>query len=163
MNYEKWHMHYETLPDGTRAQVRDGYTMRNGYYTRDGHGGHGFEHRQEMRQIALETIKEVVPQMIEEMCVQICTAALEDVIGAIEWDIEEVINECLNSRQRNLKPELTSFAGLPSSQIALTAPHSKGNTANCTSDSPNKSQAAGFPLYKKSPLPTSRPKQQAKS
>ena len=92
MNYEKWHMHYETLPDGTRAQVRDGYTMRNGYYTRDGHGGHGFEHRQEMRQIALETIKEVVPQMIEEMCVQICTAALEDVIGAIEWDIEEVIN-----------------------------------------------------------------------
>ena len=92
MNYEKWRMHYETLPDGTRAQVRDGYTMRNGYYTRDGHGGHGFEHRQEMRQIALETIKEVVPQMIEEMCVQICTAALEDVIGAIEWDIEEVIN-----------------------------------------------------------------------
>lgn len=92
MNYEKWRMHYETLPDGTRAQVRDGYTMRNGYYTRDGHGGHGFEHRQEMRQIALETIKEVVPQMIEEMYVQICTAALEDVIGAIEWDIEEVIN-----------------------------------------------------------------------
>ena len=85
-------MHYETLPDGTRAQVRDVYTMRDGYYTRDGHGGHGFEHRQEMRQIALETIKEVVPQMIEEMCVQICTAALEDVIGAIEWDIEEVIN-----------------------------------------------------------------------
>ena len=39
MNYEKWRMHYETLPDGTRAQVRDGYTMRNGYYTRDGHGG----------------------------------------------------------------------------------------------------------------------------
>ena len=92
MNYEKWRMHYETLPNGKRAQVRDGYTMRDGYFTRDGHGGHGFEHRQEMRQIALETIKEVVPQMIEEMCVQICTAALEDVIGAIEWDIEEVIN-----------------------------------------------------------------------
>lgn len=92
MNYEKWRMHYETLPNGKRAQVRDGYTMRNGYYTRDGHGGHGFEHRQEMRQIALETIKEVVPQMIEETCVKICTAALEDVIGAIEWDIEEVIN-----------------------------------------------------------------------
>ena len=27
----------------------------------------------------------------------------------------------------------------------------------------SKSQAAGFPLYKKSPLPTRRPKQQAKS
>ncbi|MFR1570572.1 MAG: hypothetical protein ACLTV1_14035 [Christensenellales bacterium] len=92
MNYEKWRMHYETLSNGKRAQVRDGYTMRDGYFTRDGHGGHGFEHRQEMRQIALETIKEVVPPMINDICIQICTAALEDVIGAIEWDIEEVIN-----------------------------------------------------------------------
>ena len=30
--------------------------------------------------------------MINDICIQICTAALEDVIGAIEWDIEEVIN-----------------------------------------------------------------------
>ena len=58
MNYEKWRMHYETLPDGTRAQVRDGYTMRDGYFTRDGHGGHAFEHHQEMRQIALATIND---------------------------------------------------------------------------------------------------------
>ncbi|MBR5291394.1 MAG: hypothetical protein IKU32_00600 [Clostridia bacterium] len=45
-----------------------------------------------MRQIALETIKEVVPPMINDICFQICTAALEDVIGAIEWDIEEIVN-----------------------------------------------------------------------
>lgn len=45
-----------------------------------------------MRQIALKTVNEVVPPMIEEICVKICTAALEDVIGAIEWDIEEIVN-----------------------------------------------------------------------
>ena len=84
MNYEKWRMHYETLPNGKRAQVRDGYTMRDGYFTRDGHGGHAFEHHQEMRQIALATINEVVPPMINDICIQICTEALQDVIGAIE-------------------------------------------------------------------------------
>ena len=126
MNYEKWHMHYETLPDGTRAQVRDGYTMRNGYYTRDGHGGHGFEHRQEMRQIALETIKEVVPQMIEEMCVQICTAALEDVIGAIEWDIEEVINVSFDDMHNVFNSE--KFRKVISTKIMDSIMHSAAHS-----------------------------------
>ena len=71
--------------------------------------------------------------------------------------------EMLEQQTRNLKQELTSSVGRPSSQTALTAPPLKENTANCTSDLPNRFQAAGFPLYKKSPLPTSRPKQQAKS
>ena len=66
--------------------------MRDGYFTRDGHGGHAFEHHQEMRQIALATINEVVPPMINDICIQICTEALQDVIGAIEWDIEEIVN-----------------------------------------------------------------------
>ena len=80
---------------GPSAYVKKGEIPGNNYFhnpTRDYHGGRAAQHHAEMRQIALETIKEVVPQMIEETCVKICTAALEDVIGAIEWDIEEVIN-----------------------------------------------------------------------
>lgn len=80
---------------GPSAYVKKGEIPENNYFhnpTRDYHGGRAAQHHAEMRQIALETIKEVVPPMIEETCVQICTAALEDVIGAIEWDIEEIVN-----------------------------------------------------------------------
>ena len=80
---------------GPSAYVKKGEIPGNNYFhnsTRDYHGGRAAQHHAEMRQIALKVIQEVVPQMIEETCVQICTAALEDVIGAIEWDIEEVIN-----------------------------------------------------------------------
>ena len=80
---------------GPSAYVKKGEIPGNNYFhnpTRDYHGGRAAQHHAEMRQIALKVIQEVVPQMIEETCVKICTAALEDVIGAIEWDIEEVIN-----------------------------------------------------------------------
>lgn len=80
---------------GPSAYVKKGEIPRNNYFhnpTRDYHGGRAAQHHAEMRQIALKTVNEVVPPMIEEICVKICTAALEDVIGAIEWDIEEVIN-----------------------------------------------------------------------
>lgn len=80
---------------GPSAYVKKGEIPGNNYFhnpTRDYHGGRAAQHHAEMRQIALKTVNEVVPQMIEETCVKICTAALEDVIGAIEWDIEEVIN-----------------------------------------------------------------------
>lgn len=80
---------------GPSAYVKKGEIPGNNYFhnpTRDYHGGRAAQHHAEMRQIALETIKEVVPPMINDICIQICTAALEDVIGAIEWDIEEVIN-----------------------------------------------------------------------
>ena len=80
---------------GNSAFVKKGEPLGKNYFdnpTRDYHGGRAAQHHAEMRQIALKVIQEVVPQMIEETCVQICTAALEDVIGAIEWDIEEVIN-----------------------------------------------------------------------
>lgn len=80
---------------GPSAYVKKGEIPGNNYFhnpTRDYHGGRAAQHHAEMRQIALKTVNEVVPPMIEETCVKICTAALEDVIGAIEWDIEEVIN-----------------------------------------------------------------------
>jgi len=80
---------------GPSAYVKKGEIPGNNYFhnpTRDYHGGRAAQHHAEMRQIALKTVNEVVPQMIEETCVKICTAALEDVIGAIEWDIEEIVN-----------------------------------------------------------------------
>ena len=80
---------------GPSAFVRKGEPLGKNYFdnpTRDYHGGYARQHHAEMRQIALETIKEVVPPMINDICIQICTAALEDVIGAIEWDIEEIVN-----------------------------------------------------------------------
>ena len=80
---------------GHSAYVKKGEIPGNNYFhnpTRDYHGGRAAQHHAEMRQIALKTVNEVVPPMIEEICIKICTAALEDVIGAIEWDIEEVIN-----------------------------------------------------------------------
>lgn len=80
---------------GPSAYVKKGEIPGNNYFhnpTRDYHGGRAAQHHAEMRQIALETIKEVVPPMINDICIQICTAALEDVIGAIEWDIEEIVN-----------------------------------------------------------------------
>lgn len=80
---------------GNSAFVKKGEPLGKNYFdnpTRDYHGGRARQHHAEMRQIALETVNEVVPPMIEEICVKICTAALEDVIGAIEWDIEEIVN-----------------------------------------------------------------------
>lgn len=80
---------------GPSAYVKKGEIPGNNYFhnpTRDYHGGRAAQHHAEMRQIALETINEVVPPMINDICIQICTAALEDVIGAIEWDIEEIVN-----------------------------------------------------------------------
>ena len=80
---------------GPSAYLKKGEIPGNNYFhnpTRDYHGGRAAQHHAEMRQIALKTVNEVVPPMIEEICVKICTAALEDVIGAIEWDIEEIVN-----------------------------------------------------------------------
>lgn len=80
---------------GPSAYVKKDEIPGNNYFhnpTRDYHGGRAAQHHAEMRQIALKTVNEVVPPMINDICIQICTAALEDVIGAIEWDIEEIVN-----------------------------------------------------------------------
>ena len=45
----------------------------------DGHGGHAEEHRQEMREIAVETINEMVPAM----CAAIYNEAVTRLVGAI--------------------------------------------------------------------------------
>ena len=47
--------------------------------TRDGHGGHAREHREEMRKIAEDAIKEIVPQM----CAEIYNEAVSNLIGAL--------------------------------------------------------------------------------
>ena len=83
-------------------------------------------------------------------------AEAEAIKDSIKAEMLEQQTEQLHAAPNTIR--WTSALKNPFTPTAL-----KGNTANCTSDSPNKFQAAGFPLYKKSPLPTRRPKQQAKS
>lgn len=80
--------HYENW-NGTRAYVRNG-----SHY--DSHGGHAEEHRSEMAGIAQEVIKQIVPPLVEEICAKQWNEALERVIGAIEWDIHEIISVSLD-------------------------------------------------------------------
>jgi hypothetical protein len=44
-----------------------GGAPKNATYTRDGHGGKAEEHREEMRQIAIEVVNEYVPQIASEI------------------------------------------------------------------------------------------------
>lgn len=85
-------MHREKLPNGTWASVRNGYTMQDGTFRPVPHGAHTEEHRQEMRHEAIKAIYDYVPPMIEAACIKICTETVENIMGAIEWDINEVIN-----------------------------------------------------------------------
>lgn len=65
-----------------------GGAPKNATYTRDGHGGKGQEHKEEMRQIAIEVVKEYVPQIAAE----IYNNALQRLIGAIHYDVESVVS-----------------------------------------------------------------------
>lgn len=65
-----------------------GKTPSNATYSRDMHGGRAEEHREEMRQIALETIQQYVPQIAAE----IYNNALQRLIGAIQYDVESVVS-----------------------------------------------------------------------
>jgi len=60
---------------------------------RDFHGGHAEQHRREMRQIAIEEIHRLVPKMATE----IYNAAIERLIGAIQYDIETCVSVALES------------------------------------------------------------------
>ncbi len=40
---------------------------KNATFTRDGHGGKATEHKEEMRQIAIEVVNEYVPQIAAEI------------------------------------------------------------------------------------------------
>lgn len=66
-------------PDGSVLYRRD---------TRDGHGGHAAEHREEMRQIAVAAIKELVPNM----AMQIYADTIQDMLNALRYDIETIVS-----------------------------------------------------------------------
>ena len=76
--------HYENW-NGKRAYVRNGSRF-------DTHGGHAAEHREEMAQIAQQIIMQTVPPLLEEICAKQWNEAAERLIGAIEWDIQEIIS-----------------------------------------------------------------------
>ena len=120
--------HYEYYY-GRSAFVKNGETLVKNYFdnpTQDYHGGRAAQHHAEARQIALQVIKEVVPQMIEETCVKICTAALEDVIGAIEWDIEEVVNVSFDDMHNEFNSE--KFRKVISTKIMDSIMHSAAHS-----------------------------------
>ncbi len=76
--------HYENW-DGKWAYVRNGSRY-------DTHGGHAQEHREEMAQIAQQVVIQTVPPMVEEIFAKLWNEAAERLIGAIEWDIQEVVS-----------------------------------------------------------------------
>ena len=59
--------------------------------TQDGHGGHSAEHREEMRQIAMEVVKELAPQI----AAQIYNESLQRLVGALQYDIETIVSVSL--------------------------------------------------------------------
>ena len=69
------------------------YYNRNN--TQDGHGGRAAEHREEMRQIAEETIKELVPNM----AVQIYAETVQDMLNALQYDIETIVSLSFDDAQ----------------------------------------------------------------
>ena len=76
--------HYENW-DGKWAYVRNGSRY-------DTHGGHAEEHREEMAEIARQVVLQLVPPLVEEICAKQWNEAAERLIGAIEWDIQEVVS-----------------------------------------------------------------------
>ena len=76
--------HHENW-DGKWAYVRNGSRY-------DTHGGHAQEHREEMAQIAQQVVIKTVPPMVEEIFAKLWNEAAERLIGAIEWDIQEVVS-----------------------------------------------------------------------
>ena len=65
---------------------------KNVTFTRDGHGGKATEHKEEMRQIAIEVVNEYVPQIAAE----IYNNALQRLMGAIHYDVESVVSVAID-------------------------------------------------------------------
>lgn len=61
---------------------------KNATHTKDNHGGRAQEHREEMKQIAIEVVKEYAPKISAE----IYNEALSRLIGAIRYDVESVVS-----------------------------------------------------------------------
>lgn len=70
-----------------------GNSLASQFDTKDGHGGRGHQHRAEMRRIAEEAINDLVPKIAE----QYFTKAAEQIIGAIQYDIETVVSVAVDS------------------------------------------------------------------
>lgn len=58
-----------------------------------------------MAEIALQTVREVVPPLIDEICNRKITEAVENFIGAIEWDIHEIVNVSFDDMGEVFKSE----------------------------------------------------------
>lgn len=56
----------ENIKEVTRMNLCSG-PPKNATYTKDGHGGKSVEHKEEMRQIAIEVVNEYVPQIAAEI------------------------------------------------------------------------------------------------
>ena len=63
--------------------------------TKDGHGGRAAEHSAEMQQITEKAIQDLVPRMAAE----IFNDAIEHLIGAMEYDIETIVNISFDDAQ----------------------------------------------------------------
>lgn len=97
--------HYDTMPNGKRAYVRNGYSMRTGHFTRDGHGGRAEEHHAEMREESLRAIQETVPYMVEQICNRTWNEALARLIGALEYDINACVNIAFENGEEIFRSE----------------------------------------------------------
>ncbi len=68
------------------------------FNTQDGHGGRAEEHREEFEAIAqaivqaeIAKLMEILPAMIEERCREAYRQAISDFLGALEYDIESIV------------------------------------------------------------------------
>ena len=60
--------------------------------TQDGHGGHGTEHRAEMKQIAERIAEEKLAAIIPQIQAAALQQAREDLLRAISFDVETVVS-----------------------------------------------------------------------
>ena len=71
--------------------------------TRDGHGGHAAEHREEMRKIAQEEIQKVIPQLYQEAYMQASNSLLQ----ALQADITTIVDISLETGENILHDSQT--------------------------------------------------------
>ena len=60
----------------------------NSSSTQDGHGGRAKEHREEMRQIAQETVEMLAPAIAKKIYVE----TLQGMLDALRYDIETIVS-----------------------------------------------------------------------
>lgn len=65
--------------------------------TQDGHGGHGAEHRAEMRQIAEEIAEQKLAAIVPQIQAVALQQARDDLLRAITFDVETVVQVALHN------------------------------------------------------------------